>query len=130
MIGLADGAATRIGRPTFDMFCFIGSIPAAVAKVAIRSGTETGRSRTEAPSSLVLPTTCPVRIPPPASATDQAAGQWSRPALLLIFGVRPNSPWQTTRVVSSNPRSLRSASREANASSSAPQRSLTRSKLF
>jgi len=31
-------------------------------------------------------------MPPPASTTLKQSGQWSRPALLLLFGVRPNSP--------------------------------------
>ena len=41
--------------------------------------------------------------------TDQLRGQWSRPAFWLIRGVRPNSPIQTTIVLSSRPRWARSA---------------------
>ena len=37
-----------------------------------------------------------------------AGPQWSRPAFLLIRGVRPNSPVTTTSVLSSSPRSERS----------------------
>src|SRR5690349_23303255 len=43
---------------------------------------------------------------------------WSRPAFLLMIGVRPNSPIQTTRVFASMPRSFRSASNVENAGSS------------
>ena len=41
--------------------------------------------------------------PPPARATLNTFGKWSRPALGLIFGVRPNSPIQTTSVRPSMP---------------------------
>src|SRR5579859_4180487 len=34
LIGLASGSAMRIGRPTFDVFCRIGSIPSARQLVA------------------------------------------------------------------------------------------------
>jgi hypothetical protein len=47
----------RIGRPTFDRFCFSWSIPRAAQTVARSSGTDTGRSLTDAPSSLVAPIT-------------------------------------------------------------------------
>ena len=47
--------------------------------------------------------TWPPLMPPPASTVVQAAGKWSRPALLLILGVRPNSPIQTISVESSRP---------------------------
>src|SRR5271157_52103 len=33
----------------------------------------------------------PLLTPPPARTTLKTLGQWSRPASLLIFGVRPNS---------------------------------------
>ena len=46
--------------------------------------------------------------PPPASTALKQYGQWSRPALALIFGVRPNSPIAMTSVESSKPRSARS----------------------
>ncbi len=41
--------------------------------------------------------TCPPLMPPPASATLKTLGKWSRPALALILGVRPNSPIHTTK---------------------------------
>ena len=41
----------------------------------------------------------PVFMPPPASRAQLTCGQWSRPASLLMRGVRPNSP-QTTTVTS------------------------------
>src|ERR1700746_2464771 len=40
-----------------------------------------------------------------------APGQWSRPASLLIFGVRPNSPSAITNTSSCKPRSQRSVTR-------------------
>ena len=67
-------------------------------------GRPPGRSLTCMPSALVLPMTWPPLIPPPASTVVQALGKWSRPALALILGVRPNSPIQTIRVESSSPR--------------------------
>ncbi len=70
------------------MFCFCGSRPIALHTVAIRSGTFTGFSSTPVPSSPVLPNACPPLMPPPASAADHEAGQWSRPLPPLIFGVR------------------------------------------
>ena len=36
--------------------------------------------------------TRPPLMPPPPSATVNAGPQWSRPAFLLMRGVRPNSP--------------------------------------
>src|SRR5262249_27809033 len=74
LIGVADGSARRIGRSTFDWFCFFGSSPSARHPVAIRSGTLTGRSSTAEPSLLVRPTTCPPATPPPPSTTLHAAG--------------------------------------------------------
>ena len=49
--------------------------------------------------------TCPWRNPPPASSAHETRGQWSRPASLLIVGVRPNSPHTTTETSFSSPRS-------------------------
>src|SRR5262249_21541046 len=112
-IGLAPGSVMRIGRPTLDRFCLVGSMPRAVLIVASRSATATGRSSMVVPSALVLPTTCPPLMPPPDSTVDHELAQWSRPLLPLILGVRPNSPIQTTSVVSSKPFALRSSSRVA-----------------
>jgi hypothetical protein len=50
------------------------------------------------PSGSVTPMTWPPRRPPPARARLKPVGQWSRPLKGLIFGVRPNSPQQTTIV--------------------------------
>ena len=47
--------------------------------------------------------------PAPANSSDAAGPQWSRPASLLIFGVRPNSPIATTSVLASRPRWSRSS---------------------
>ena len=94
-----SGRRRGSGRPTFDMFCFIGSMP-----TALHDGRDQVRRpgrlapRRPMPSALVLPITCPPLMPPPASTTAHDAGQWSRPVCPLIFGVRPNSPWQTTSV--------------------------------
>ena len=52
---------------------------------------------------------CPVRIPPPAKSAVLTCGQWSRPASLLIFGVRPNSPHTTIETSPSIPRLSRSS---------------------
>src|SRR5262249_39283454 len=130
LIAAAVGSTSRIGRPTFDGFCFSGLSPSAVQTVASRSGTLTGRSFTSIPSALVAPTAWPPLIPPPASTVDQEFAQWSRPFCWLILGVRPNSPIQTIVVVSKSPRSFRSSSRADHAWSSTPQSRLTDSKLF
>src|SRR5206468_2873577 len=102
-IGRAPGSTKRIGRPTLDGLALVTSSPSARPTVARKSGTLTGRSETSMPSAEVLPTTCPPLIPPPASTVDHDTAQWSRPLAPLILGVRPNSPIQTTRVVSSRP---------------------------
>src|SRR5262249_38806426 len=117
LISLEPGSTSRIGRPTFDWFCFIGSRPRARQTVARKSGTDTRRSSTVVPSAEVLPTTWPPLMPPPASTVDHELAQWSRPWLPLIFGVRPNSPIHTISVVSSRPLSLRSCSNVAQAGS-------------
>ena len=76
-----------------------------------RSGSVTGRSLAASASRSVAPMTWPVRIPPPASRAQATCGQWSRPASLLIFGVRPNSPQTTTDTSLSRPRACRSSTR-------------------
>src|ERR1041385_4062334 len=68
--------------------------------------------------------TRPPRMPPPPRATVKAGPQWSRPALLLMRGVRPNSPVTTTSVLPSMPRSARSRNSAANAESSGGSRAL------
>ena len=40
----------------------------------------------------------PPLMPPPAITTVKTFGQWSRPAVPLIFGVRPNSEAMHTSV--------------------------------
>src|SRR5262249_30316971 len=128
--GLADLSTIGIGRFTFDRFFFSGSMPSALHSVARRSGTLVGRSSTFIPSLLVAPTACPPLIPPPASTAAKLLGQWSRPLRsATIFGVRPNSPIQMIVVVSSSPRSLRSAISVDHAGSSVPQRFFTWLKL-
>ena len=49
--------------------------------------------------------------PPPVTITLLARPWWSRPALALILGVRPNSPIMTTSVWSRSFRSARSPSK-------------------
>src|SRR5262245_3125550 len=115
--GLVPGATIRIGRPTFDRFCFSWSMPSAWHTVASSSGTDTGRSLIDTPSSLVAPITWPPLIPPPASTALNVLGQWSRPSGRPNFGVRPNSPIQTISVVSRRPLSFRSVIRDAHAGS-------------
>ena len=56
---------------------------------------------------------CPPLTPPPASQIVKPSGLWSRPSFPSAYGVRPNSPPQTTSVSSSSPRAFRSVSRPA-----------------
>src|SRR5439155_24932728 len=74
LMGLADLSTMRMGRPMSDMFSLSGSMPSARQMVARKSITATGRSSTVEPSGLVLPTTWPPLIPPPASTVVQALG--------------------------------------------------------
>src|SRR5437870_12943127 len=55
--------------------------------------------------------TCPVFMPPQASKAQETFGQWSRPASLLMTGVRPNSPQTITETSLSSPRWCRSSTR-------------------
>ena len=61
------------------------------------------RSNSALAVALDAPKIAPRLIPPPASTTLNTLGQWSRPALRLIFGVRPNSEETITNVSSSSP---------------------------
>jgi hypothetical protein len=54
-------------------------------------------------------------MPPPARTTLKTLGQWSRPLVALIFGVRPNSEETMTSVEASMPRWSRSLMSAANA---------------
>ncbi len=54
-------------------------------------------------------------MPPPARTTLKTLGQWSRPASLLILGVRPNSLETMTTVRLSSPVRSRSRIKAANA---------------
>ena len=63
-----------------------------------------GRSITLAACLSVAPIVRPRFSPPPAMTIENACGQWSRPAIALIRGVRPNSVVSTTSVESSWPR--------------------------
>ena len=66
--------------------------------------------------------TVPPWTPPPANKTVMTGPQWSRPASLLILGVRPNSPVITTSVESSRPDSFRSSSSAETARSAGGRR--------
>ena len=86
--------------------------------VAHRSFGVSGRSFGCSPLAFVEPTTCPVRMPPPATSIDIACGQWSRPGCFTpvcvpiwysIRGVRPNSPVTTSSTFLSSPRAYRSS---------------------
>ena len=68
--------------------------------VARTSSGVSGRSLGSSALASVAPMTWPIFMPPPARTTDMAPGQWSRPASLLIRGVRPNSPQTRTSVSS------------------------------
>ena len=74
--------------------------------------------------------TWPVRMPPPASRAKFTGGQWSRPAFLLILGVRPNSPQTTTETSLSSPRWYRSSTSADRAMSSLGMRGCIVSKLL
>ena len=58
-------------------------------------------------------------MPPPARTTLKTLGQWSRPASLLILGVRPNSLETMTTVRFKRPVRSRSRIKAANAWSKA-----------
>ena len=66
--------------------------------VASTSSGVSGRSLGYSALASVAPMAWPIFRPPPARTTDMAPGQWSRPASLLIRGVRPNSPQTSTSV--------------------------------
>src|SRR5262249_2983714 len=70
------------------------------------------------PRVVGLSAPLPPTPPPHASKRRPAVDQWSRPAAELIFGVRPKSVIQTTRVVPSSPRPARSATSAGNPLSS------------
>ena len=55
LIGFAFGSMMRIGRPTLETFCLVGSMPRPPQIVARKSPTPTGRSATDIPSGAVLP---------------------------------------------------------------------------
>ena len=55
------------------------------------------------------PMTWPVFMPPPARRAHDSCGQWSRPSVLLMRGVRPNSPQTTTETSFSRPRACKSS---------------------
>src|SRR5262249_136840 len=108
-IARAPLSTMRIGRPTFDIFCFSALMPTALQAVARKSGTVTLRSSISMPSALVLPMTLPPLMPPPAITVEKTFGKCSRPPLPAVMrGVRPNSPIHTIKVESSRPRSFRS----------------------
>ena len=108
-ITLPERSTSGIGRPSGEMFSLPGSTPIAGAQRRMQIADADGRSATSVPRAPVLPIAWPPLIPAPPSTADQAIGKWSRPSGLLIFGVRPNSPIQTTSVDSSRPRSRRSS---------------------
>ena len=57
-----------------------------LSRFGILIGSDDGRP----PSRLDWPITCPIFSPPPASSSGANSPQWSRPPLLLIFGVLSN----------------------------------------
>ena len=100
----------------------------AFSIVACRSATVTGSlisssglSGSSFGFAAVSPCTTPLRIEHPASKVEKPCGQWSRPAVGFICGVRPNSPAQTTNVVSSKSRSSKRRSNAASPKSSVSQ---------
>src|SRR5262245_45752635 len=96
------------GRPSGVWNSSFGLIPTKRYMVAARSSGPHGSLAGFSARASDLPITRPPLIPPPPSSTVNAGPQWSRPAFLLIRGVRPNSPVTTTSVVSRSPRSARS----------------------
>ena len=55
-------------------------------------------------AGLERPIAWPIFMPPPPNSTLKVLPQWSRPALALMRGVRPNSPIATISVLSYKPR--------------------------
>src|SRR5437899_4621033 len=100
-----------IGRPLGARYSFLGSTPSRSYTVATRSSIDVGLSLGSEAVESEDPYACPPLIPAPASSTENTRGQWSLPALALIFGVRPNSPDTTTSVEDRSPRPARSSSR-------------------
>ena len=84
-------------------------MPSLAYTVEAKFSGESTRSTAANPFTSVAPTTCPPGVRPPANSTLIAFDQWSRPASLLICGVRPNSPKASTSVLSSSPRWCRSS---------------------
>src|SRR5262249_45399533 len=95
--GVGGGARARVWDRA-------GRRPRLWYSVAKISPNWTGRSLAYSPRRLVEPTAWPVFMPPPARRAQLTCGQWSRPAPLLMRGVRPNSPQAITVTSSSIPR--------------------------
>ncbi len=111
-----------LDRPPFGRVELVVRVDAEAGGTAWRPGLPAHRGRPAGFSARasVLPTIGgrPGFRPRRPAATVNAGPQWSRPALLLIRGVRPNSPVTTTSVLSSRPRSARSRNRPDRAASS------------
>ena len=92
------------GRPT--AVSSVVPMPSRSRIVRPRSAGVSGRSAGCSPRGVAGAddTALPARRRRRAGPSSSAF-QWSRPALSLIFGVRPNSPTATTSVSSSRPRS-------------------------
>ena len=99
LIGLAVLSTMRMGRPTLDWFCLVGSMPRARQTVARKS---VAGDRALGDGHAVG-----AGLADDLAALDAAAGQHRAPgvgevvaavACRLICGVRPNSPIQTISV--------------------------------
>src|SRR5262249_18686316 len=95
------------GRPLPLRKVFPGSMPRVRYTVASTRCGDRGTSRGRSPRAVVAPTARPILRPPPAIRADMAAGQGSRPAARLIFGVRPHSPHMTVTTCWPRPRAGR-----------------------
>src|SRR5262249_34403802 len=73
-IGLLPLSTIRTGRLLGVVFTLLWLMPRMVQTVAMKSIVEIGLSTTVAPSLSVLPTTCPLLMPPPIIRLLQARG--------------------------------------------------------
>ena len=103
------------GRPPGAISSLSPTMPRHWYIVVAQSSTVSGLSCGSLAVASELPYTVPRLMPPPAITMLNTLGQWSRPAVPLIFGVRPNSVVTHTSVESSSLRRSRSRISAANA---------------
>ncbi len=101
------------------------TIPSVWYTVVAQSSTVRAPESGSAAVASDSPWAWPRFTPPPAMTRLKTFGQWSRPPVLLSFGVRPNSLVTRTRVESRSFRSSRSVMSCAKARSKAGSRCLS-----